>query len=132
LYYFVMPRGLHRTYGAYHLHSITCSCHHRLPLLCTASSREPLPFDSGTDAPALSVSWSWIMLSCQSISTFCWLSPSLELLPRWCVRTTKTRVEKLRYIHRNPVGRGLVESPEEWRWSSYRSYLLDEAGPYEW
>jgi putative transposase len=40
-------------------------------------------------------------------------------------------VEKLRYIHRNPVGRGLVESPEEWRWSSYRSYLLDEAGPYE-
>jgi len=38
-------------------------------------------------------------------------------------------VEKLRYMHRNPVKRGLVESPEQWRWSSYRFYLLDEAGP---
>jgi putative transposase len=24
------------------------------------------------------------------------------------------RVEKLRYIHRNPVKRGLVELPEDW------------------
>ena len=31
-------------------------------------------------------------------------------------------VEKLRYIHRNPVHRGLVEKPEDWRWSSYRHY----------
>jgi putative transposase len=44
------------------------------------------------------------------------------------VRTTKKRVEKLRYIHRNPVKRGLVDSPEQWRWSSYRFYLLEEAG----
>jgi putative transposase len=40
---------------------------------------------------------------------------------------TKKRVEKLRYMHRNPVKRGLADSPEEWRWSSYRFYLLDEA-----
>jgi REP element-mobilizing transposase RayT len=45
------------------------------------------------------------------------------------VWTSKKRVEKLRYMHRNPVKRGLVNSPEEWRWSSYRFYLLDEAGP---
>jgi hypothetical protein len=45
------------------------------------------------------------------------------------VWTTKKRVEKLRYMHRNPVKRGLVESPEQWRWSSYRHYLLDEDGP---
>jgi REP element-mobilizing transposase RayT len=45
------------------------------------------------------------------------------------VWTTKKRVEKLRCMHRNPVKRGLVNSPEEWRWSSYRFYLLDEAGP---
>src|SRR5437764_457578 len=38
------------------------------------------------------------------------------------------RVQKLRYIHRNPVKRGLVESPELWRWSSYRFYMLDEPG----
>ena len=43
--------------------------------------------------------------------------------------TTKKRVEKLRYMHRNPVKRGLMDSPEQWRWSSYRFYLLDEAGP---
>jgi len=45
------------------------------------------------------------------------------------VWTTKKRVEKLRYMHRNPVKRGPVGAPEEWRWSSYRFYLLDEAGP---
>jgi REP element-mobilizing transposase RayT len=45
------------------------------------------------------------------------------------VWTTKKRVEKLRYMHRNPVKRGLVDAPEQWRWSSYRFYLLDEAGP---
>jgi putative transposase len=47
------------------------------------------------------------------------------------VWTTKKRVEKLRYMHRNPVKRGLVESPEQWRWSSYRFYLLDEVGPVQ-
>jgi len=45
------------------------------------------------------------------------------------VWTTKKRIEKLRYMHRNPVKRGLVESPEQWRWSSYRFYLLGEPGP---
>jgi len=37
-------------------------------------------------------------------------------------------VEKLRYIHRNPVKRGLVTSPELWPWSSYRYYWLGERG----
>jgi hypothetical protein len=42
--------------------------------------------------------------------------------------TTKKRVEKLRYMHRNPLKRGLVDSPEQWLWSSYRFYLLGETG----
>jgi hypothetical protein len=29
-------------------------------------------------------------------------------------------------MHRNPVKRGLAESPEQWRWSSYRFYFLGE------
>jgi putative transposase len=37
--------------------------------------------------------------------------------------------EKLRYIHRNPIRRGLVASPELWPWSSFRYYLLGEEGP---
>jgi putative transposase len=36
---------------------------------------------------------------------------------------------KVRYIHRNPVRRGLVESPEQWQWSSFRAYACGEAGP---
>ena len=32
-------------------------------------------------------------------------------------------VEKLNYIHQNPVKRGLVGQPEEWRWSSARFYM---------
>ena len=42
--------------------------------------------------------------------------------------TGREYIEKLRYIHRNPVKRGLVESPELWRWSSYRDYWLGERG----
>jgi putative transposase len=45
------------------------------------------------------------------------------------VWTEKKRTEKLRYIHRNPVARGLVDSPEKWKWSSFRWYLCGEAGP---
>jgi putative transposase len=41
----------------------------------------------------------------------------------------RRRIEKLRYIHRNPVARGLVASPEQWRWSSYCWYLRGEVGP---
>src|ERR1700722_7116441 len=50
-----MPSGLHRTYGAHHLHFITCSCYKRLPFLDTARARDRFLFDSGTDPPALSV-----------------------------------------------------------------------------
>ena len=45
------------------------------------------------------------------------------------VWTEKRRIEKLRYIHRNPVKRGLVASPEQWPWSSYRWYWCGEQGP---
>ena len=31
-------------------------------------------------------------------------------------------LEKLRYIHENPVKRGLVEKPQDRRWSSFRRY----------
>jgi putative transposase len=44
------------------------------------------------------------------------------------VWTAKKRVEKLRYMHRNAVRRGLVTSPEQWRWSSFRAYALGEKG----
>ena len=36
----VVPSGLHRTYGAHHLHFITSSGYHRLPFLGAARSRD--------------------------------------------------------------------------------------------
>ena len=45
------------------------------------------------------------------------------------VRTEKKKIEKLRYIHRNPVRRGLVLEPEQWAWSSFRWYAYGERGP---
>jgi putative transposase len=39
------------------------------------------------------------------------------------VRDHEEFVEKLRYIHRNPVARGLCARPEEWPWSSFRHNL---------
>ena len=38
-------------------------------------------------------------------------------------------MEKLRYMHRNPVKRGLVEQPQHWKWSSFRAYFHGEPGP---
>jgi len=43
--------------------------------------------------------------------------------------TSRKRVEKLRYMHRNPVKRGLAASPELWKWSSYRAYAFGVSGP---
>ena len=38
------------------------------------------------------------------------------------------RAQKLGYMHRNPVTRGLVLEPEQWCWSSYRYYAYGESG----
>jgi len=45
------------------------------------------------------------------------------------VRTEIKKIEKLKYIHRNPVCRGLVIEPDQWVWSSFRWYALGERGP---
>ena len=45
------------------------------------------------------------------------------------VWSARKRIEKLRYMHRNPVKRGLVRSPELWRGSSFRHYAYGEPGP---
>jgi putative transposase len=47
------------------------------------------------------------------------------------VRTDKKKIEKLKYIHRNPIARGLVENPEDWKWSSFSHYLTGEIGIVE-
>jgi putative transposase len=157
-----MPRGLHRYYGAHHLHFITCSCYHRLPLLRSARSRdrllsvleqtrrryrfvlvgyvvmpEPIPLlrsepEVGTPSTVMQV---LKQRTARALLPNQLLGETPARFPFWQARfydfkvwTVKKRVEKLRYRHRNPVKRGLVAEPEDWRWSSYRFYLLDQAG----
>ena len=44
------------------------------------------------------------------------------------VYTSGKKREKLEYMHRNPVTRGLVEHPKDWPWSSWSFYAKDEKG----
>ena len=47
------------------------------------------------------------------------------------VRNHEQFVEKLRYIHRNPVRKGLCARPEDWQWSSFRHYSTGWEGIVE-
>jgi putative transposase len=58
--------------------------------------------------------------------------------PFWSARyydfnvfTEKKRIEKLKYIHRNPVARGLVGAPQDWVWSSFLHYASGVVGTVE-
>ena len=44
------------------------------------------------------------------------------------VWSQRKEIEKLKYMHRNPVVRGLVERPEDWAWSSFRDYATGQTG----
>ena len=167
----VMPSGLHRTYGAHHLHFITGSCYRRLPLLNSAKSRDRfLSILEQTRQRYRFVVVGYVVMpehvhllisepevgSPSTVMQVLKQRTAHALLPKrkrrdprqrnlfgdepvqrafWQTRfydfnvfTSKKRVEKLRYMHRNPVKRGLVKSPEQWRWSSYRFYRLGEPG----
>jgi len=68
----------------------------------------------------------------QDLLTFGGHLPPRFWLPRshdFNVGTKKKYVEKLNYIHFNPVKRGLITSPELWAWSSVRHYWYGEEGP---
>ena len=52
------------------------------------------------------------------------------------VWSRKKKIEKLAYMHANPLKRGLVENPMDWPWSSYAFYqgrgeVLIEIDPVE-
>ena len=168
----VMPSGLHRTYGAHHLHFITCSCYRRLPFLNSAKSRDHFlavleqtreRYHFVVVGYVVMPEHIHLLISEPEVGNPSTVMQVLKqrtarvLLPRrkrrdprqrnlfedepahrafWQARfydfnvfTSKKRVEKLRYMHRNPVKRGLVKSPEQWPWSSYRFYLLGEPRP---
>ena len=47
------------------------------------------------------------------------------------VRSVREFGIKLRYLLRNPVKRGLVRDPSDWKWSSFRHYAFREIGVVE-
>lgn len=47
------------------------------------------------------------------------------------VWSEEKHIEKLRYMHRNPVARGLVEKPQDWQWSTFRHYAFGQLGVVE-
>ena len=57
-----------------------------------------------------------------------WIEPIWLELKKKKKGTKKKKVEKLRYVHRNPVVRGLVLEPQQWAWSSFRHYAEGERG----
>jgi REP-associated tyrosine transposase len=146
-----MPWGLKRFQDTKtDLHFITFSCHERRPYLNTPEARtlceisiekirqkyefvihgyvimpehvhllvnEPPTASLATALKAIKVS-----VSKQAAQSPLWT-------PRYYdfnVYSERKRIEKLRYIHRNPVKRGLVGQPEDWRWSSFSHYATGE------
>ncbi|MGB8885211.1 MAG: transposase [Candidatus Korobacteraceae bacterium] len=73
---------------------------------------------------------------CAPGSPLCWANlGSRKVGPFWQKRYHDRNVRdaheftvKLRYLHRNPVKRGLVNDPRDWKWSSFRHYALRENG----
>jgi putative transposase len=47
------------------------------------------------------------------------------------VADEKKRVEKLQYMHFNPVKRGLAKRPEDWKWSSFLAVTTGHEGTVE-
>ena len=144
----------HQSNGARHF--ITFSCYRRLPYLDNdphepPSSKSSKDFAFGTSSTSSAMCSCRNTYTCSSPNPAHILATTLNVLKHetsqrlkrdrkqfWQTRyydfnvlTQPKFVEKLRYLHRNPVTRGLVENPGDWPWSSYRHWLTGEAGQVE-
>jgi putative transposase len=152
-----MPWGLKRYYGTGGLHYITWSCYGRKPLLGTVARRDlvltvlermrnryrfvvigyvvmpehvhlvisdPIIGNPSTVIQAVKLGVSRRLAAQGEFCGQFWQRRFYDF-NLWSQRK---EVEKVKYMHHNPVVRGLVASPEDWRWSSYRSYACGEPG----
>ncbi len=147
-----MPENLKRYYGLGHLHFITFSCHQRLALLGSAQSRDafvqaldevrrdcvffvvgyvvmPEHVHLLIGEPRAGSSLSTVIQSVKLRVSKRMRRTEPAVVRFWLPRfydfnvySAKKRREKLEYMHRNPVTRGIVKGPEDWVWSSYSSY----------
>jgi putative transposase len=150
-----MPRGLVRYQQTGNFHFLTFSCFHRFPYLGTAAAREG--FESALERMRRRYNFVvagyvvmpehvHVLVSEPRKGSLARAVQALKLSvsvgsaqrPFWQARyfdfnvhSEEKRVEKLRYMHRNPVVRGLCAKPEDWPWSSFRHYATGTAGTVE-
>ena len=148
-----MPTGLRRYQQSGDLHHITFSCVRHRPILGTPEARDVFLalLERTRELYEMNVFGYVVMpthvhmLVAEPEKAL--LSVAMQILkqrfsktrteeyvwePRYYdfnVRTEAKRIEKLKYIHRNPVRDGLVAEADGWRWSSFRSYAYLEDGP---
>jgi putative transposase len=153
-----VPWGLKRFQQSRQLHFLTFSCYHRQPKFGTATSRATFEsaleqvrqkYDLCVYGYVVMPEHVHMLVNEPGRGTLAQAMQSLKQSvarrlalrapdPFWQARyydfnvwSERKFVEKLRYIHRNPVTRGLVVRPEDWAWSSFRHYLSGEPGPVE-
>jgi putative transposase len=150
-----MTKNLNRYQHTGDLHFVTFSCYHRQPFLMTerlrflfedALERERRKYDFFVSGYVVMPEHVHLLISEPPAKPLAAVLKAIKLSvtlrqnrrPFWQARyydfnvfTEKKRIEKLRYIHRNPVTRGLVKQPEDWPWSSYLHYATGIAGRVE-
>jgi putative transposase len=150
-----MPWGLVRFQQSGDLHFITFSCYGRKLFLGSAAARDL--FERSLETMRVRYAFLVIgyvvmpehvhlLLSEPSDGVLAVALKALKLSvavqrrerPFWQARyydfnvfTDRKRAEKLRYLHRNPVTRGLVVQPADWKWSSFRHYWTGERAVVE-
>jgi putative transposase len=150
-----MTRGLHRYQQAGDFHFITFSCYQRLPYLGRTSTRNL--FESALERIRKRYEFAvlgymvmpehvHLLINEPNLTTLERAIQALKLSvtkrrkerPFWQARyydfnvwNPEKTAEKLRYMHRNPVKRGLVAKPEDWAWSSFRHYRTGCEGVVE-
>jgi putative transposase len=154
-----MPWGLRRYQQTRQLHFVTFTCYRREPLLADPRMRDQFVQTLETvrrwyglwitgyvvmpehvhllvSEPERKNLALVLQMLKQMVSRNCVTGPTRGSF--WQARyydfnvwSEQKRVEKLRYIHRNPVRAGLVARPENWAWSSFRHYLTGEEGMVE-
>jgi putative transposase len=152
---FPYARGLVRYQHTGNFHFITVSCFHRLPHLSSSAARDL--FEDALERTRRSrrfVVAGYVVMpehvhllisepprgSVAGVIHALKLSVTLRRVERpfwqeryydFNVHNESKRIEKLRYMHRNPVKRGLVARPEDWPWSSFRHYATGLQGVAE-
>jgi putative transposase len=147
-----MVLGLERYQLEGDLHFVTFSCYHRLGYLQTPGSRELFSEALARMSNGYKFEVKGYVVMPEHVHLLL-SEPEKDLLsagikalkisvskhakerPFWQARyydfnvfTQEKRLEKLNYMHWNPVKRGLVEKPEDWLWSSARYYETGEQG----